>query len=174
MADQTEIDQAHNVVATIQDGFKNFTYGNHYSYKHVGNALNVLKNKALYKALGFKTFDEALKSIGKSRSICYAMMDYDDVIAPLADEYPQINDIPVTMLTKDVVPLIREAQKNGGDLSVLVNKLLELSVLDEPAQRDEIRGMRGKAKMVDCAHSSTELWVKCRDCHKFIGPANKT
>lgn len=163
---QAEIDEAHNIKVSIELGFKNFEAGSHFSYSTIGAALCLMRDGKKYKKLGYKTMDHVIKDIGKSRSICYSMMAYHDVITPALEKYPTLANIDVTLLTKYVIPYLQA--NPATDEFDPGSKLEEIAALGDAEQLDEVRGLIGKVKKVDCLHEETEAWVKCKCCHKFI------
>lgn len=162
--DQIEVDEAQKLRAAIEVGFKNYERGSHFSYKNIGEALAQMRDGKAYKRLGFPTMDDVIKDMGKSRSICYAMMDYHDVITPNLAAYPALDQISVTNLTKYVIPWL----KTKGESAENLDKVIEIAALGDIEQNDEIRRLRGKVAKVDCLHEETEAWIRCKVCSKFI------
>lgn len=166
----SDTDKAHKLRTTIEMGFKNYQAGSHYAYGAIGKALTEMREGKAYKFLGYKTMDEVIKDMGKSRSICYSMMDYADVITPVLGTYPTLTNIDVTTLCKYVIPYLRNIGKSGGtdDVKTGLELIESIAAQGEAEQADEIRRLRGKKVQVDCAHEKTEAWVRCCACSKFI------
>jgi hypothetical protein len=163
-----QIQEAHNLRSIIESGFKNYESGTHYSYQSIGAALAKMRDGKAYKLLGYTTMDAVIKDIGKSRSICYSMMDYNDVVTPFITDHPELVNINVTDICKYVIPWLRNGYKHKMTMEEMIAKVLEIASLPATEMEDEIGRLRGKTVKVDCAHETTEAWVKCTCCNKFI------
>lgn len=161
---EEEINIAHALRVTIETAFQNYESGSHFSYQTIGAGLAQMRDGKMYKELGYKTMDEVIKDMGKSRSICYSMMDYNDVIVPALEHYPDLRKMSVTDLCKFVIPYIRGCATSGIDW----DKIVEICNLPASDQDDELGRLRGKTVKIDCAHEVTESWVRCSVCNKFI------
>lgn len=160
--------EAHQLRMTIEAGFKNYQAGSHYSYSAIGKSLAMMRDGKKYRNLGYKTMDAVIKDMGKSRSVCYSMMDYNDIITPALVNFPTLTNIDVTTLCKYVIPYLRGVGGGTDDQKTALETIEAIAAHGEAEQADEIRRLRGITTHVDCDHATTEAWVKCRNCGKFI------